>query len=93
MASCMGHVSPVRAYSLWAGLCPEKFVKLKTKNYKQKVGKLNSDFEFLFLLLLFFCRFSLVSSIYQSLLLMTKVQAHFGIQQLGCAPATTMDSA
>ena len=41
----------------------------------------------------FFCRFSLVSSIYQSLLLMTKVQAHFGIQQLGCAPATTMDSA
>ena len=24
---CMGLVSPVRAYSLWAGLCPEKLVK------------------------------------------------------------------
>ena len=27
----MGPVSPVRAYSLWAGLCPEKLVKLKLK--------------------------------------------------------------
>ena len=28
MAPCIGHVSPVRAHSLWAGLCPEKLVKL-----------------------------------------------------------------
>ena len=29
----MGPMSPVRAYSLWAGLCPEKLVKLvKLKN-------------------------------------------------------------
>ena len=31
MAPCMGPMSPVRAYSLWAGLCPEKLVKLKLK--------------------------------------------------------------
>ena len=29
MPPCMGLVSPVRAYSLWAGLCPEKLVKQK----------------------------------------------------------------
>ena len=35
MAPCMGPVSPVRAYSLWAGLCPEKLVKQnKTKQNK-----------------------------------------------------------
>ena len=27
MAPCMGPMSPVRAHSLWAGLCPEKLVK------------------------------------------------------------------
>ena len=27
MAPCMGPMSPVRAHSLWAGLCPEKPVK------------------------------------------------------------------
>ena len=27
MPPCMGLVSPVHAYSLWAGLCPEKLVK------------------------------------------------------------------
>ena len=27
MAPCMGPMSPVRAYSLWAGLCPEKLAK------------------------------------------------------------------
>ena len=27
MAPCMGPMSPVRAYSLWAGLYPEKLVK------------------------------------------------------------------
>ena len=27
MAPCMGLMSPVRAYSLWAGLCPEKLAK------------------------------------------------------------------
>ena len=32
IAPCMGVMSPVRAHSLWAGLCPEKLVKLKTKN-------------------------------------------------------------
>ena len=32
MAPCMGPMSPVHAYSLWAGLCPEKLVK----NKKQK---------------------------------------------------------
>ena len=32
MAPCMGVMSPVGAHSLWAGLCPEKLVKLKTKN-------------------------------------------------------------
>ena len=32
MAPCMGPMSPVRAYSLWADLCPEKLVKL-TKTY------------------------------------------------------------
>ena len=26
MAPCMGPMSPVRAHSLWAGLCPEKLV-------------------------------------------------------------------
>ena len=26
MASCMGPMSPIRAHSLWAGLCPEKLV-------------------------------------------------------------------
>ena len=31
MAPCMGPMSPVRAHSLWAGLCPEKLVKLKKK--------------------------------------------------------------
>ena len=31
MAPCMGPLSPVCAYSLWAGLCPEKLVKLKKK--------------------------------------------------------------
>ena len=31
MAPCMGPMSPVRAHSLWAGLCPEKLVNLKTK--------------------------------------------------------------
>ena len=31
MAPCMGPVSPVRAYFLWEGLCPEKLVKLKLK--------------------------------------------------------------
>ena len=31
MAPCMGPMSPVRAYSLWAGLCPEKLVKTKKK--------------------------------------------------------------
>ena len=35
MAPCMGPMSPVRAYSLWAGLCPEKLVKTKKlKNYE-----------------------------------------------------------
>ena len=29
MASCMGPMSPVHAYSLWAGLCPEKLGKQK----------------------------------------------------------------
>ena len=30
--ACMGHMSPVRAHSLWEGLCPEKLVKVnKTK--------------------------------------------------------------
>ena len=29
MAPCMGPMSPVHAYSLWAGLCPEKLVKNK----------------------------------------------------------------
>ena len=29
MAPCIGLMSPVRAYSLWVGLCPEKLVKLK----------------------------------------------------------------
>ena len=28
MAPCMGPMSLIRAYSLWAGLCPEKLVKL-----------------------------------------------------------------
>ena len=27
MAPCMGPMSPVRACSVWAGLCPEKLVK------------------------------------------------------------------
>ena len=31
MAPCMGPLSPVCAYSLWAGLFPEKLVKLKKK--------------------------------------------------------------
>ena len=26
MALCMGPMSPLRAHSLWAGLCPEKLV-------------------------------------------------------------------
>ena len=28
MAPCKGAMSPVRAHSLWAALCPEKLVKL-----------------------------------------------------------------
>ena len=32
MAPCMGPMSPVRAYSVGAGLCPEKLVKLKKNN-------------------------------------------------------------
>ena len=32
MAPCMGPMSPLRACSTWAGLCPEKLVKTKTKN-------------------------------------------------------------
>ena len=32
MAPCMGPMTPVRAYSLWAGLCPETLVKLKKKD-------------------------------------------------------------
>ena len=31
-------MSPVRAYSLWAGLCPEKIVKLKLKLNLQQIG-------------------------------------------------------
>ena len=31
MAPCMGPMSPVRAYSLWAGLCPRKTCKTKHK--------------------------------------------------------------
>ena len=34
MGPCMGPLSPVCAYSLWACLCPEKLVKLK-KNLKK----------------------------------------------------------
>ena len=30
MAPCMGPMSPVRAHSLWAGLCPEKLVNETT---------------------------------------------------------------
>ena len=39
MAPCMGPMSPVRAYSLWAGLCPEKLVKPKKKNKKTKLSR------------------------------------------------------
>ena len=38
MAPCMGPVSHVRAYSLWAGLCQEKLVKLKEKACKTKTN-------------------------------------------------------
>ena len=38
MAPCTGPMSPVRAYSLWAGLCPEKIVKLKLKLNLQQIG-------------------------------------------------------
>ena len=31
MVPRMGPMSPVRAHSLWAGLCPEKLVKNKLK--------------------------------------------------------------
>ena len=31
MAPCMGPMSPVRAYSIWAGLCPRKTCKTKHK--------------------------------------------------------------
>ena len=31
MAPCMGPLSPICAYSLWAGLCAEKLVKPKQK--------------------------------------------------------------
>ena len=31
MAPCMGPMSSVRAYSLWAGLCPKKLVKQNIK--------------------------------------------------------------
>ena len=42
MAPCMGPMSPVRAYSLWAGLCPEKLVKLKLKlNLVDQAGKMS----------------------------------------------------
>ena len=37
MAPCMGPLSPVCAYSLWAGLCPEKLVK--KKNALQKCDR------------------------------------------------------
>ena len=37
MAPCMGPLSPVCAYSLWAGLFPEKLVKLKKKKLKSLV--------------------------------------------------------
>ena len=47
----------------------------------------------IFVFVAFFVGFFLVSLIYQSSLLMKKVQAHFGIQQLACAPVTTMASA
>ena len=33
MAPCMGPMSPVRAHSLWAGLCPEKLVNKTTTLY------------------------------------------------------------
>ena len=36
MAPCMGPMSPVRAYSLWAGLCPEKLVKQNNSCIKQR---------------------------------------------------------
>ena len=32
MAPCMRPMSPVCAYSLWAGLCPEKLVKQNKTN-------------------------------------------------------------
>ena len=37
MAPCMGPMSPIRAYSLWAGLCPEK-AKTKTKQKSSSNG-------------------------------------------------------
>ena len=37
MAPCRGAMSPVRAHSLWAGLCPERLVKLKKKLSLQTV--------------------------------------------------------
>ena len=37
MAPCMGPLSPVCAYSLWAGLCLEKLVKLKKKKKKNYI--------------------------------------------------------
>ena len=37
MAPCMGPLSPICAYSLWAGLCAEKLVKPKKKKLKSLV--------------------------------------------------------
>ena len=44
MAPCMGPMSPVRAHSLWAGLCPEKLVKLKKKTKKTKLKTYSRPF-------------------------------------------------
>ena len=38
MAPCMGPMSPVRAYSFWAGLCPEKLVKQNNITDYSKAG-------------------------------------------------------
>ena len=38
MAPCMGPMSPVHAYSFWAGLCPEKLVKQNNITDYSKAG-------------------------------------------------------
>ena len=43
MAPCMGPMSPVRAHSLWAGLCPEKLVKQFTDETGDFVARVRLD--------------------------------------------------